>query len=148
MPITPVHETPPMKIARNAIDWRPTLDALVDDPGQWFKVDGPLKTSAVSGREASLTKFAETNGFQVEVTHRNVDGGQWLYARLVPDAKPQAKPDPAPKADRPVAAVPDPPKSPAMDDLDDDALTCDICGDRFRTNTRLRQHQANAHKAS
>lgn len=34
MPITPVPETPPMKIARNAIDWWATLDALADDPGE------------------------------------------------------------------------------------------------------------------
>ena len=25
---------------------------------------------------------------------------------------------------------------------------CDTCGAEFRTNTRLRQHQANAHRAS
>lgn len=90
MPITPVPETPPMKLHRNAIDWRPTLDALVDAPGEWFKVDGPLKSNAVQNREKSLTKFAEANGFEVEVTHRNIDGAQWVYARLVPDAKPKA----------------------------------------------------------
>lgn len=133
MPITPVPETPPMKIALNAIDWRATLDALADDPGEWFKVDGPLKTSTVQGREKSLVKFATANGFEVEVTHRKVDGVQWIYARLVPE--------------RPVAVVPDPPRSPALDDAPHEHQ-CDLCGDTFRTNTRLRQHQANAHKAS
>ena len=99
MPITPVPETPPMKIARNAIDWRPVLDALAANPGEWFKVDGPLKSNAVPGREKSLVKFAEANGLVVEVTHRNVDGAQWVYARLVPDAKPKPKPAPALRAE-------------------------------------------------
>lgn len=131
MPITPVPETPPMKIARNAIDWRPTLAALADDTGEWFKVDGPLKSSAVSGREKSLKSFAEVNGFEVEVTHRNVDGAQWVYARLAPDAKPTPAPKVAPGQSDPAPVV----RHPATRDT-------------FRTNIRLRQHQANAHKAS
>ena len=51
---------------------------------------------------------------------------------------------------RPLAAAPDPapakPPSPAGDFGGD--LECDDCDAKFRTNTRLRQHQANAHKAS
>lgn len=146
MPITPVPETPPMKIARNAIDWRATLDALADDPGEWFKVDGPLTSNAVVGRERSLVKFAAAAGFEVEVTHRNVDGAHWIYARLIP--KPAPKPAPAPKAapeqsdSAPVVRHPT-----ALDDATHEHQ-CDLCGDTFRTNTRLRQHQANAHKAS
>lgn len=144
MPITPVPETPPMKIARNAIDWRPTLDALADDPGEWFKVDGPLESNTVVGREKSLVKFADANGLGVEVTHRNVDGAQWVYARLVPDAKPKASPAPKPKPEtrEPAPVV----RHPAT--VGDYPYACDLCGDTFRTNTRLRQHQANAHKAS
>lgn len=150
MPITPVPETPPMKVARNAIDWRPTLDALADDPGAWFKVDGPLKSNTVQGREKSLASFATANGLVVEVTHRNVDGGHWIYARLVPEAKPKPKPKPAPALRAEASGVDLEPVVPHPTALDDDTHEhqCDLCGDTFRTNTRLRQHQANAHKAS
>lgn len=104
MPITPVPEQPPMKVARNAIDWRPTLDALTSSPGEWFKVDGPLKSSAVAGREKSLAGFAAAADLEVEVTHRNVDGAHWIYARLVPE--------PAPKRDQKPAPAPKPPTTP------------------------------------
>lgn len=148
MPITPVPETPPMKIARNAIDWRPTLDALADDVGEWFKVDGPLKSSAVAGREKSLASFATANGLGVEVTHRNVDGAQWIYARLVPDAKPKPKPAPALRAEAAGVDLEPVVRHPAALDDAPREHQCDLCGDTFRTNIRLRQHQANAHKAS
>ena len=143
MPITPVPEQPPAKINRNAIDWRPTLDALADDTGEWFKVDGPLKSNSVPGREKSLARFAQANGFAVEVTHRNVDGAHWIYARLVPDA-PKAKPKAAPEVRNPAPVV----RHPSALDDDTHEHACDLCGDTFRTNTRLRQHQANAHRAS
>lgn len=155
MPITPVFEQPPAPVHTKGIDWTATVAALVEHPGEWAKVDGPFpddkKGRANLGNHGqSLRKFGARGGHTIETQRGLRDGQNWIYARLVPDAKPkaQAKPEPAPKAERPVAVVPDPPRSPAMDDLDDDALTCDLCGDRFRTNTRLRQHQANAHKAS
>lgn len=165
MPITPVHEQPPVTQSRNGIDWTEQLAALVDQPGEWFKVDGPFghaknETGRIISHRTSLRKFGEKRGHDLEITCPKVPGDRWLYARLVvedqaepeqPEAKaahPAANATSPTKKDRPVAAVPDPPKSPAMDDLGDDALTCDICGDRFRTNVRLRQHQANAHKAS
>lgn len=145
MPITPVPEKPPVKRARNAIDWTEALDALTDNPGEWFKVDGPCKSNATQSRERSLTRFAEAAGVTVEVTHRTVDGAHWVYARTV-EVQPEQAPQPKPK---PVAAVPDPPaKPPSPNDDDTHAHQCDTCGDAFRTNTRLRQHQANAHKAS
>lgn len=161
MPITPVFEQPPVQRHNTRqIDWQPTLDALAERPGEWAKVDGPFKakTGSAAARSKSLKKFADLAGVDVDVTHRKVGDEQWLYARLV--VEDQAEPEQpeakaahpaagtAGKKDRPVAVVPDPPRSPAMDDLGDDALTCDECGDKFRTNIRLRQHQANAHKAS
>lgn len=148
MPITPVPETPPMKVARNAIDWRATLDALADDVGEWFKVDGPLTSRVVAGREKSLVKFATANGLVVEVTHRSVDGDQWIYARLVPDAKPKPKPAPALRAEAAGVDLEPVVRHPTALDDDTHEHACDLCGDTFRTNTRLRQHQANAHKAS
>lgn len=165
MPITPVHEQPPVTQSRNGIDWTEQLAALVDQPGEWFKVDGPFghdknDTSIINSHRTSLRKFGEKRGHDIEIACPKVPGDRWLYARLV--VEDQAEPEPeqpeakaahsaagtAGKKDRPVAVVPDPPRSPAMDDLGDDALTCDECGDKFRTNVRLRQHQANAHKAS
>lgn len=145
MPITPVPEKPPVKRARNAIDWTEALDALTDNPGEWFKVDGPCKSNATQSRERSLTRFAEAAGVTVEVTHRTVDGAHWVYARTV-EVQPEQAPQPKPK---PVAAVPDPPAKPPSPNGDFGGdHKCDDCGAKFRTNSRLRQHQANAHKAS
>lgn len=147
MPITPIPEQLPLKRPKNSIDWTDTLDALAGDPGEWFKVDGPLRGAAVHAREKSLARFAAGNNLEVEVTHRNVDGAHWIYARLVP-AKTKPAPEPAPKpAARPVAPVPDPPTEAFNDPDSTHPHACDLCGDTFRTNTRLRQHQANAHKA-
>lgn len=155
MPITPVFEQPPVTRHTRQIDWQPTLDALAERPGEWAKVDGPFKakTGSAAARSKSLKKFADLAGVDVDVTHRKVGDEQWLYARLVVEdqaepEQPEAKTAEVRRLGSPTRAVPDPPRSPAMDDLGDDALTCDICGDRFRTNVRLRQHQANAHKAS
>lgn len=146
MPITPVPEKPPVKRSRNSIDWTEALDALTDNPGEWFKVDGPCKSNATQGRERSLTRFAAAQGVTVEVTHRGVGGEQWIYARIT-DNHAEAEP-PAPKP-KPVAAVPDPPAKPPSPNGDFGGdHECDTCDAKFRTNTRLRQHQANAHKAS
>ena len=167
MPITPVFEQPPAVARTKGIDWTDTIAALVEHPGEWAKVDGPFPDDK-SGRSkalnhgASLRRFAARAGHTIETQRGSKDGEAWLYARLVAEdqaadepeqpegkaAHPAASTTSPTKKTRPVAAVPDPPKSPALDVLGDDALTCDICGDRFRTNTRLRQHQANAHKAS
>lgn len=154
MPITPIPEKPPVKRARNAIDWTDTIDALQDDPGEWFKVDGPLASNKVNSREKSLAKFAEAAEVDIEVTHRNVDGAHWIYARTV-DAKaaPKAPPLAAVTAPRQTTGAANGGNTPASapSPIHDDGThphQCDTCGDTFRTNTRLRQHQANAHKAS
>lgn len=142
MPITPVFEQPPVNPrGATGIDWTDTLDALATKPGEWARVDGPwdiTKTGAASGRVKSLRKWGEAAGVEVEVKSAAKDGQRWLYARTVP----KAKPAPAPAH---VAAVP--PPSPIHDD-GTHPHQCDTCGDTFRTNTRLRQHQANAHRAS
>lgn len=166
MPITPVHEQPPVAQWRNGIDWTEQLAALVDQPGEWFKVDGPFghaknETGRIISHRTSLRKFGEKRGHDLEITCPKVPGDRWLYARLVvedqaepeqPEAKaahPAANATSPTKKDRPVAAVPDPPKPSALDESDEThPHHCDECGDRFRTNTRLRQHQAAAHKAS
>ena len=85
-----------------------------------------------------------SSGRSAEVKSAAKDGQRWLYARTVAKAAPKPAPTPEPKPS-PVAAVP--PPSPIHDD-GTHAHQCDTCGDAFRTNTRLRQHQANAHKAS
>ncbi len=145
MPITPVPEKPPVKRSKNAIDWTEALAALTAQPGEWFKVDGPCKSNATQSRERSLTRFAEAAGVTVEVTHRTVDGAHWVYARTV-EVQPEQAPQPKPK---PVAAVPDPPAKPPSPNGDFGGdHKCDDCDAKFRTNSRLRQHQANAHKAS
>lgn len=142
MPITPVFEQPPVPRPRNAIDWTEVIDALVEKPGEWARVDGPFGVSSGSctGREKSLARFAVAAEVNVEIVHRTIDGAQWIYARTRP-GKPAKVDQPAPK---PVAAVPDhAPRTEFGGDHD-----CSTCGATFRTNTRLRQHQANAHKAS
>lgn len=155
MPITPVFEQPPVNpVGPRGIDWTEVLDALAANPGEWARVDGPwvkTKTGTGSSRGKSLARFAERAGQRVETKLAKKDGEQWLYARLVDEDQTEQPPKPAaPKADpKPVAVVPDPPAkppSPAGDFGGDHE--CDDCDAKFRTNTRLRQHQANAHKAS
>jgi len=153
VPITPVFEQPPVNPrGATGIDWSEVIDALTAQPGEWARVDGPFdpaKTGATSGRVKSLQKWGTTAGVTLEVKSAAKDGQRWLYARTV--AKPAPKVDwkaAAEKAEAkkaPVATVPAP--SPIHDD-GTHAHQCDTCGDAFRTNLRLRQHQANAHKAS
>lgn len=153
MPITPVFEQPPVNPrGATGIDWTDTLDALATKPGEWARVDGPFTRSGFgSGRVKSITKFAVRAGLNVEARLAKKDGEQWLYARVLTAGveQPATKPQPAAKA-KPVVAVPDPaptkPPSPNGDFGGD--LECDDCDAKFRTNTRLRQHQTNAHKAS
>lgn len=141
MPITPVRENPPPKFTRNSIDWTAALTALTDDPGVWYKIDGPLKSQTRPGRQASFVKFAEVNECRVEAVHRNDGGEQWIYARVAVDVPA------APKTAS--TAPPSPPSKPPSRNGDFGGThECDGCGEQFRTNTRLRQHQANAHKAS
>jgi hypothetical protein len=141
VPITPVFEQPPVNPrGQTGIDWTDTLAALVEHPGEWARVDGPFtKSGNTSARLKSLKAWAAKDEVEVEVVSRQVLGGdRWLYARTVAKAAPAPTPAPA-------AAVP--PPSPIHDD-GTHTHQCDTCGDTFRTNTRLRQHQANAHKAS
>lgn len=144
MPITPVFvERPPTKITRNAIDWTEVLDALTERPGAWARVDGPLKKQTADGRKKSLTRHATAAGITLEIVARTEDGALWVYAR-----NRRRAPAPAPAKKPAVAAVPDPPAPNAGGDSGDGDHNCDTCGAGFRTNTRLRQHQANAHRAS
>lgn len=148
MPITPIFEQPPVNPrGATGIDWSEVIDALTANPGEWARVDGPFdptKPGTTSARVKSLTKWGTAAGVTLEVKSAAKDGQRWLYARTVAKAAPKPAPAPAPKPS-PVAAVP--PPSPIHDD-GTHAHQCDTCGDAFRTNTRLRQHQANAHKAS
>lgn len=146
MPITPVFEQPPVNPrGQKGIDWQPTLDALAEKPGEWARVDGPWpidKTGVVSSRLKSLRGWAKKVDLEVEVISTAKDGQRWIYARTVTKAAEKAAPTPAPK---PVAAVPDVTTPRTEFGGDHDCPTCDAT---FRTNIRLRQHQANAHKAS
>ncbi len=148
MPITPVFEQPPVNPrGQTGIDWTDTLATLVEHPGEWARVDGPFtKTGNTSARLKSLKAWAAKDEVEVEVVSRQVPGGdRWIYARTVP-AKAAAKPAPAPST---AETMPTPIAAPSP--IHDDGThthQCDTCGDTFRTNTRLRQHQANAHKAS
>ena len=151
MPITPVFEQPPVNPRGPAgIDWTDTIAALVERPGEWARVDGPwpLKaTGAASSRMKSLRKWGQRVEVAVEARTAVKDGERWMYARVVAETKPEPKA----KKDRPDSAsgnvapmrTPEAPRTEFGGDHD-----CDECGATFRTNTRLRQHQANAHKAS
>lgn len=151
MPITPVFvDRPPAKISRNAIDWTEVLDALTERPGAWARVDGPLKKQTTDGRKKSLARHATAAGIALEIVDRAEAGALWVYARTVDEATPKPAPTPAtaPAKKPAVAAVPNPPAPNADGDFGGGDHHCDTCGAEFRTNTRLRQHQANAHRAS
>lgn len=145
MPITPVFEQPPVARHSRQLDWTEQLDALVAHPGEWAKVDGPFtNTGSMSARTKSLRSFAEQAEVRVETRTAKVGAASWLYARTVAKAAP--KPAPAPST---AETMPTPIAAPSP--IHDDGTRthqCDTCGDSFHTNTRLRQHQANAHKAS
>ena len=152
MPITPVFEQPPVARFGPQLDWTEQVEALKAHPGEWAKVDGPFPDKKgggkSSGRAKSITSFAKRVGVEVEVKTAKTPQGRWVYARTVTKAAP--KPAPTPTAastspTRPVATIAAP--SPIHDD-GTHTHQCPDCGDSFRTNTRLRQHQANAHKAS
>lgn len=153
MPITPVFEQPPVARHARQIDWQLVLDALATRPGDWAKVDGPFpndNTGSITGRGKSLRKFAENADVTVETRTARTGDETWLYARTIEEAatKPAPSPGTAPAKKPTVAAVPNPPAPNADGDFGGGDHHCDTCGAEFRTNTRLRQHQANAHRAS
>ncbi len=148
MPITPVFEQPPVNPrGPGGLDWTEVIDALAEHPGEWARVDGPYSgTGVASGRVKSIVKFAERAECTVEAKTAKREGEQWLYARLVPaKAAPKARLNET--TPKPVADAPDPAPSVPRTEFGG-THDCDTCGATFRTNIRLRQHQANAHKAS
>lgn len=156
MPITPVFEQPPVTARRTGgIDWTEVLAALTEHPDEWARVDGPFPNdkkghSNAGNHGKSLRTWADRADTQVETRKAVKDDEVWVYARTVDDAAPTPAPAPTPAKKPPVAAVPNPnPATPnAGGDFDGGDHHCDTCGAEFRTNTRLRQHQANAHRAS
>lgn len=120
------------------------------DPRKGRRIPGPAggPFTCGCGRE-----FSRPNGLSrhVRESHggtpprtpdvRNASGIADLPPAPVPSGQPTHVN--AAEAMRPAPVVPiTPPGS------DPNALICDDCGDRFRTNVRLRQHQANAHKTA
>lgn len=151
MPITPVFETPPVTAHTKGIDWTEVLASLVEHPDEWARVDGPFPNdkrgrSNASNHIRSLHTWATRADTAVETRKAVKDGEVWVYARTITAAEPVK---PAAGKASPIAAVPDPkPATPNPAGEDGGDLECDTCGAGFRTNTRLRQHQANAHRAS
>lgn len=94
MPITPVFEQPPVNPrGQTGIDWTDTVAALVEQPEQWARVDGPwdiTKRGAESGRVKSLRRWCAAAGVEVQVKSAAKDGQRWLYARARDTAIAQA----------------------------------------------------------
>lgn len=149
MPITPVFEQPPEAPRTNGIDWTDVLPAIAGRPDEWARVDGPFPDdkkghSNAGNHGKSLRTWAARADIAVETRKAVKDGEVWVYARTIEE--PATAPTPAKKPA--VAAVPGPPAPNAGGDFGGGDHHCDTCGAEFRTNTRLRQHQANAHRAS